>query len=213
MPPLRAESLDEVPEPAASSEASDLPPQPPSETGRSRPNFLAAFLARRSALAKGEGSGAHETPSVEPTLVPLSHPDVSTAPARTAIDLSSGWDEPGGAAGPEPARGGHDRPAIVDLLHPVEPEPSGENHEASAEPEPAGVEEDQASAAPEEPAVSEGEAEAVQPVIVGRYNAGSASYIMYSNGMIEVETDSGTHQFASMQELKAFIERRDAARV
>ncbi len=51
------------------------------------------------------------------------------------------------------------------------------------------------------------------PSVVGRYNAGSASYVMYSNGMIEVETETGVHQFESMQELKAFIEQQEAAGV
>lgn len=46
--------------------------------------------------------------------------------------------------------------------------------------------------------------------VVGRYQAGSASYVMYSDGTIEVETESGEiHRFGSMDELKAFIAQQD----
>lgn len=44
------------------------------------------------------------------------------------------------------------------------------------------------------------------PTIVGRYEAGGASYVLLSDGAIEVETETGTHRFASMQDLKTFIE-------
>lgn len=46
--------------------------------------------------------------------------------------------------------------------------------------------------------------------VVGRYQAGSASYVMYSDGTIEVETEGGEmHRFGSMDELKAFIAQQD----
>ncbi len=48
------------------------------------------------------------------------------------------------------------------------------------------------------------------PTIVGRYAAGGASYVLFSDGAIEVESDSGTHRFASMQDLRDHIERQDA---
>ena len=38
----------------------------------------------------------------------------------------------------------------------------------------------------------------------------AASYVLYSNGMIEVETETGVHRFASMEELKAFIDHGEA---
>lgn len=48
------------------------------------------------------------------------------------------------------------------------------------------------------------------PTVVGRYEANGASYVLFSDGTIEVETDSGTHRFASMAALKDHIERQDA---
>ncbi len=48
------------------------------------------------------------------------------------------------------------------------------------------------------------------PTVVGRYEANGASYVLFSDGTIEVETDGGTHRFASMAALKDHIERQDA---
>ena len=50
---------------------------------------------------------------------------------------------------------------------------------------------------------------ATAPTIVGRYDAGGASYVLLSDGAIEVKTDTGVHRFASMQDLKAFIEAQE----
>jgi hypothetical protein len=50
------------------------------------------------------------------------------------------------------------------------------------------------------------------PTVIGRYQAGVASYIMYSDGTIEVETEGGeSHRFGSMDELKAYIASKDQA--
>ena len=48
------------------------------------------------------------------------------------------------------------------------------------------------------------------PTVVGRYEANGASYVLFSDGTIEVETETGTHRFASMADLKEHIERQDA---
>lgn len=47
------------------------------------------------------------------------------------------------------------------------------------------------------------------PTVVGRYDANGATYVLFSDGTIEVETGSGTHRFASMADLKDHIERQD----
>ncbi len=49
------------------------------------------------------------------------------------------------------------------------------------------------------------------PTVVGRYDANGATYVLFSDGTIEVETESGTHRFASMADLKDHIERQDDA--
>ena len=58
---------------------------------------------------------------------------------------------------------------------------------------------------PAEPVLAEA------PTVVGRYEANGASYVLFSDGTIEVETDGGTHRFASMAALKDHIERQDAS--
>ena len=45
--------------------------------------------------------------------------------------------------------------------------------------------------------------------MVGRYEAGGASYVLFSDGTIDVETESGTHRFASMQALREHIGQQD----
>lgn len=178
-----------------------------------RPNFLASFLARRAT-----GSSLPAAPDDTPPLPSpmsfetgeriLGHRAVIPS-RRTSIDLSSGWDE---------EITGRERLSAPEDHEPVtaaDPEPADEPaFEAAQDAEPV----DAAAPHPDMPAtpdpvpdaVAEATADPLQPVVVGRYNAGAAAYVMYSNGMIEVETEQGTHQFASMQDLKAFIERRDA---
>jgi len=46
------------------------------------------------------------------------------------------------------------------------------------------------------------------PHVVGRYSAGGAQYVIYSDGAIEAETDEGGLRFASMDELKSYIANR-----
>jgi hypothetical protein len=44
------------------------------------------------------------------------------------------------------------------------------------------------------------------PAVVGRYEANGASYVLFDDGSIEAETDNQVYHFASMAELKKFIE-------
>ncbi len=171
-----------------------------------RPNFLASFLARRATGSSLPGAPDDTPPLPSPPGFETGERTASSRPViasrRTSIDLSSGWDE---------EVTGRERPPAPDEPEPVEaadPEPAGEpaaEAAQDAEPADAPVPHD---ATPDPTAAAA--MDPLQPVVVGRYNAGAASYVMYSNGMIEVETEQGTHQFASMQDLKAFIERRDA---
>ena len=49
-------------------------------------------------------------------------------------------------------------------------------------------------------------AEETSAAVIGRYEADGTSYVMYADGSIEAQTYSGVYRFASMAELKAFIE-------
>ena len=42
--------------------------------------------------------------------------------------------------------------------------------------------------------------------VIGRYDSDGTSYVMYSDGSIEAQSEAGVFRFNSMAELKAFIE-------
>jgi hypothetical protein len=46
------------------------------------------------------------------------------------------------------------------------------------------------------------------PTLVGRYSAGGANYMIYSDGTIEAETEHGAMKFASMDDFKTFLSVR-----
>ena len=46
---------------------------------------------------------------------------------------------------------------------------------------------------------------------MGRYESGGASYVLFSDGTIEVETEVGLHRFGSMEELKAYIDQQQTS--
>jgi hypothetical protein len=43
------------------------------------------------------------------------------------------------------------------------------------------------------------------PAVVGTYNSGGNSYVMYADGAIEADTPTGRYRFKSLDELKDFI--------
>ncbi|MET3691005.1 hypothetical protein [Methylobacterium goesingense] len=91
------------------------------------------------------------------------------------------------------------RPALVEP-EPVAQEPVDEPVAHQPEPEPvapAPVEAPQAE--PEPPAEPERQ-------VVGTYASGGNTYVMFSTGVIEAETPRGRYTFASLDELKAFVE-------
>jgi hypothetical protein len=53
-----------------------------------------------------------------------------------------------------------------------------------------------------EHAIAEPEA---PPTLVGRYSAGGANYMIFSDGTIEAETEQGAFKFASMGDFKAYL--------
>ncbi len=53
-----------------------------------------------------------------------------------------------------------------------------------------------------EHAIAEPEA---PPTLVGRYSAGGADYMIFSDGTIEAETEQGAFKFASMGDFKAYL--------
>ena len=81
--------------------------------------------------------------------------------------------------------------------------------------EPAGLiaSEDDLFAAPEpstrpnlDPEPEPAPAKAETRTVVGRYASGGNTYVMFENGSIEAETPQGRFTFASLDELKAFVD-------
>lgn len=82
---------------------------------------------------------------------------------------------------------------------PVDENPAGEKVlPGASEPEP------ESQAAEPEPTPATEAAE--KPAIIGHYDANGAHYTMYADGSIEAETAHGVYRFASMEELKRFID-------
>lgn len=52
------------------------------------------------------------------------------------------------------------------------------------------------------------EVERKEPAVTGRYSSGDTNYTMYDDGSIEAQTPDGTMRFASLLELRRFVEQR-----
>ncbi|MFT4098298.1 MAG: hypothetical protein QM651_14360 [Rhodoblastus sp.] len=48
-----------------------------------------------------------------------------------------------------------------------------------------------------------------EPAVVGRYSSGDTNYLMFADGSIEAQTPEGVMRFASLTELKRFVEKRN----
>ncbi|HEV7440300.1 MAG TPA: hypothetical protein VGN94_11845 [Methylobacterium sp.] len=186
----------------------------------SEPTFTDTFFPHRDAPAEPAAEDEptdHHRAAVEPELPlpepagfmpapppvavpPASMPSLS-APAEPAFhpEPDDGIaPEDDLFAAPEPVRPPAEEPETAPLLRPTldaAPDP-----EPAAEPEPAP--EPAPDAAPAEP---EPETEPKLEV-VGTYASGGNTYVMFSNGAIEAETPRGRFTFASLDELKAFVE-------
>jgi hypothetical protein len=59
-----------------------------------------------------------------------------------------------------------------------------------------------------QPAAEEppGSAPPAEPAVIGRYTSGSTTYVMFADGSIEAETPNGVLHFASLADLKVYVE-------
>ncbi len=120
-------------------------------------------------------------------------------PAATGGGVASRESEPAG--GDEATA-----PASVDEPGPIESEPI-----APADDDP--VNENRTGHLPTMAAIEHALVEPeASPTLVGRYSAGGASYMIFSDGSIEAETESGAFKFASMSDFKAYLAGARGAR-
>lgn len=99
--------------------------------------------------------------------------------------------------------------AFAEAPPPVTPEPAPEPSPSPSEDEDDSLNENRAGHLPTlhemEEAIAHPEP---APTLVGRYSAGGASYMIFSDGTIEAETSQGAYRFASMGDFKAFLSSR-----
>ena len=96
----------------------------------------------------------------------------------------------------EPARGQFVESSAAVIDEPTAPEPHTPFPESVAhEPAPEG-----ATVSARETSPPPGSA------VIGRYESEGTSYVMYADGSIDAQSEAGVYRFASMSELKAFIE-------
>ncbi len=142
------------------------------------------WLDHSFAELEREMAARHDPPAPAPVHA---HPVASPEPER----------EPEPVVAPEPAPPAHEpHPAPEEPA--VEPTPHGSIAAASAAAEPVAALADQATvSAREAPAAS---------AVIGRYESEGTSYVMYADGSIDAQSEAGVYRFASMAELKTFIE-------
>ena len=127
-------------------------------------------------------------PPVRPDPVTLAAEPASVAPPEPPPEPV---DEP------RPARAAVGESPIGTSLHEA---PAPQAAELTSEPEPHAPATDQATVSAREataPAAS---------AVIGRYESEGTSYVMYADGSIDAQSEAGVYRFASMAELKTFIE-------
>jgi hypothetical protein len=150
-------------------------------------------------------------PAPEPETSPPPPVEAEVTATEHSVDLDAAVEpapifEPGPQI-EEPAPAGLVEEAAAEA--PAVPEPDHVHAEAPspAHPSPAHVEppaeEPYAPPPPVEPPMAE-------PAVIGRYEAEGTSYLMFADGSIEAQSEAGIFRFASMAELKAFIEDKQA---
>lgn len=192
---------------------------PPAEPAKAEPTPAETYVApltetpEAGAAETVEAYAAHHMSTMSTHENFATAPEVPepvrapTLPSAASPSLSDDWfdrafaelDEavPEGAAG---LRGRSEPKATT-------PSPFSRRREPAPEPVRETVREPAYAAAEAAPAPApEASEPAPSSAIIGRYEADETSYIMYADGSIEAQTHSGVYRFASMAELKAFIE-------
>lgn len=173
-------------------------PKPPGWMSRAG-SYVASFGA-----AKGKEAPASETkPTIETSNGWLEKAIADHAATQEGHKSAAAVEfEHHGAQEPEHAAEPAEEPAPFPFGPEIQFEPeSPVKLEPHVEPEPHA----EAEAESETPLASQPEPDQ-KPMVVGRYEAHGARYTMYADGSIEAETAHGVYRFASMDELKRFIE-------
>ena len=160
---------------------------------------------------------------VEPSFDP-ERPRIEPSLELRADEARAPFSEPGAVEAPKPvpAEPAHAVPPVLVPEADRRPEPDAPTERAIAPeddlfaaPEPPLREEPEKAAAEEPPALRpsldtpaepEPDPPATPRTVVGRYASGGNTYVMFEDGSIEAETPQGRFTFASLDELKAFVD-------
>ena len=187
--------------PATAFEQSTEEKQPAPLAWMIRTNRSETSKALKMPQAAKSDDWLYETPEA-----PAAAPHEEPAPVEAEAEMEL---EPKTKTKPEP-KPEREHETTLEPGPEAEPTPEAAPEPAMDEPEPAmEVEEPTKSVeTPPQPAL-ETESEpksAAESEIIGHYDAHGAHYTMYADGSIDAETPHGVYRFASMEELKRFIE-------
>lgn len=166
------------------------------------------FSAARPVLSNGPAENPAKRPvktsalGETPSVVPL-HPVVAEPPAASAKPVQE--------VAPEPDEPKEDwlETAFAELDSAIAQTPftpsSGVDEAETVKP----AQEEELPPLAAEPEGAE-QAAADEPSVIGRYEAEGTSYIMFSDGSIEAQSERGVARFGSMAELKAYFETQEA---
>jgi hypothetical protein len=199
-PPAAAvEPAAELPEPASAPEPDKL------QKAAQRAGGWRGLFSRKERGASSPPPT--DQPAVEPAWedqalqAPLEPEEPASAPAHKGVPSPAVH----GDSIPRTGDDWFDR-ALSGLDETYEPSGRGAPKETSHEREREDVTHSKLEA--DQPAAEEppGSAPPAEPAVIGRYTSGSTTYVMFADGSIEAETPNGVLHFASLADLKVYVE-------
>jgi len=202
LPPASSEAVSGLPDPrtALAYEESGKAPQ---RAGGWRGLF--SRKDRRAAIqSPAEQAGPAEQPAIQPGQEPGEQPAAGGASAALADEQAARHPAPSADAIPRTGDDWFDR-ALSGMDEVVEPYEASGQGGAGETP----AEENAQRSAPElraQAAEPIGGAPPSEPAVIGRYTSGNTTYVMFADGSIEAETPNGVLRFASLADLKVYVE-------
>jgi hypothetical protein len=208
------QSAAEFPPAAAPERAAELPeaavapePDESEKTFQGAGGWRGLFSRKERKARRAASPAPTDQPAVEPAW------EDQALQARVESEPASA---PGHEGVPSPAVHGDTIPrtgddwfdrALSGLDETYEPPGRGAPKETSHEREQEDVTRSKLEA--HQPAAEEpppGNAPPAEPAVIGRYTSGSTTYVMFADGSIEAETPNGVLHFASLADLKVYVE-------
>jgi hypothetical protein len=197
------DSVEQVPPPVSADASAEMPmpsvtvtPEP-TEKAPQRSGWRGLFSRKERRAGPPPAESAAEP--VSPGAV-----DASIAPEGEARPDVASTDEPAAAEPDAIPRTGDDwfDRALSGLDEVDPPYRAGEVSEHTHQ----GTEHFADKQQVQSPSLQEPPGVPAEPAVIGRYTSGNTTYIMFADGSIEAETPTGILRFASLAELKSYVE-------